>query len=114
MSLRIERLTGPQITGAIPALSRLRLDVFREWPYLYDGDAVNEAFCGVLPLEAVMGSGADAELIGTRAVQKTLANRLVRPRLFEQCLICARQQQRLAVLAQSHAAIPRGVVLDVT
>ncbi|MGI9411034.1 MAG: GNAT family N-acetyltransferase [Hyphomicrobiaceae bacterium] len=43
MSIRIERLVGPALAGAIPALSRLRLDVFREWPYLYDGDAENEA-----------------------------------------------------------------------
>ena len=43
MSIRIERLSGRALAGAIPALSRLRLEVFREWPYLYDGDAQNEA-----------------------------------------------------------------------
>ncbi len=43
MSVRVEPLAGPALAGAIPALSRLRLEVFREWPYLYDGDADNEA-----------------------------------------------------------------------
>lgn len=41
---RIETLTGiAAIAPLLPALSRLRFAVFREWPYLYDGDAVQEA-----------------------------------------------------------------------
>ncbi len=35
--VRIERLTGHHLTSALPAVARLRIDVFREWPYLYDG-----------------------------------------------------------------------------
>jgi GNAT superfamily N-acetyltransferase len=37
MTLRIERLTGTDIASALPALARLRIAVFRAWPYLYDG-----------------------------------------------------------------------------
>jgi len=37
MTVRIERITGPGLTAAIPALARLRMQVFRDWPYLYDG-----------------------------------------------------------------------------
>lgn len=37
MSCRIESLTGEAMRAAIPALARLRVTVFREWPYLYDG-----------------------------------------------------------------------------
>lgn len=36
-SLRIETLTGPAIAPALAEVARLRIEVFREWPYLYDG-----------------------------------------------------------------------------
>jgi GNAT superfamily N-acetyltransferase len=34
----LETAMGSQIASAIAALARLRISVFREWPYLYDGD----------------------------------------------------------------------------
>ena len=37
MSCRIDSLTGEAMRAAIPALARLRVTVFRDWPYLYDG-----------------------------------------------------------------------------
>lgn len=37
MSLRIEPMTGAALQRALPALARLRIEVFREWPYLYEG-----------------------------------------------------------------------------
>jgi hypothetical protein len=37
MSVRIERLTGSALAAAVPELARLRMMVFRDWPYLYDG-----------------------------------------------------------------------------
>ena len=43
MSLRIERLTGTALETGLSALARLRMAVFREWPYLYDGDLSYEA-----------------------------------------------------------------------
>lgn len=42
-TLRIETLTGPAILPALPALARLRITVFREPPYLYDGNETSEA-----------------------------------------------------------------------
>lgn len=36
--IRAERLTGRDLIGALDDLARLRIEVFREWPYLYDGD----------------------------------------------------------------------------
>lgn len=42
MRLRIETFTGPDIAAHIPALARLRMQVFRGWPYLYAGDEVEE------------------------------------------------------------------------
>jgi len=41
--LRVETVPGPQAAALIPALSRLRIAVFRDWPYLYDGDPAYEA-----------------------------------------------------------------------
>ena len=38
MSLRVEPLTGPALAAALPQVARLRIEVFRAWPYLYDGD----------------------------------------------------------------------------
>lgn len=40
--LRVERLTGTSIAERLEGLARLRIAVFREWPYLYDGDATYE------------------------------------------------------------------------
>jgi GNAT superfamily N-acetyltransferase len=36
--IRIKTLTGEAITPYLPALARLRIEVFRDWPYLYDGE----------------------------------------------------------------------------
>jgi len=41
--LRLADLTGPELSAALPDLARLRLRVFRDFPYLYDGDAESEA-----------------------------------------------------------------------
>ena len=41
--LRIETVGGDALRPHIPALARLRQAVFREWPYLYDGDEAYEA-----------------------------------------------------------------------
>ena len=36
--IRIERRSGVALTQFIPELARLRIEVFRDFPYLYDGD----------------------------------------------------------------------------
>lgn len=41
--LRIETFSGADLAGMLPALARLRMAVFRDWPYLYDGDLGYEA-----------------------------------------------------------------------
>jgi GNAT superfamily N-acetyltransferase len=38
MSLDIRILTGPALDAALDDVARLRIAVFRDWPYLYDGD----------------------------------------------------------------------------
>ncbi len=37
MSLTIEAVTGDELKDVLPDLARLRITVFRDWPYLYDG-----------------------------------------------------------------------------
>lgn len=43
MAVTIAPLTGDQLKSALPELARLRIEVFRAWPYLYDGDIAYEA-----------------------------------------------------------------------
>lgn len=40
--LTFETLAGPALHPLLPDLSRLRITVFRDWPYLYDGDEAYE------------------------------------------------------------------------
>lgn len=42
MGLRIETLTGAALVAALDDVARLRIEVFRDWPYLYDGDLAYE------------------------------------------------------------------------
>lgn len=42
MVLRIETLTGAALAAALEDVARLRIEVFRAWPYLYDGDLAYE------------------------------------------------------------------------
>lgn len=37
MSLRVDVISGSEVVPFIPELARLRIEVFREWPYLYEG-----------------------------------------------------------------------------
>ncbi|MFI4997463.1 MAG: GNAT family N-acetyltransferase [Hyphomicrobiales bacterium] len=43
MTLRIEPVTGEALQRALPMLAKLRIEVFREWPYLYEGTLDYEA-----------------------------------------------------------------------
>ncbi len=36
-TLDVRSLTGADILPILPDLARLRITVFRDWPYLYDG-----------------------------------------------------------------------------
>ncbi|GGB35625.1 GNAT family acetyltransferase [Roseibium aquae] len=39
MTVEIKALTEEHLVRALPELARLRISVFRDWPYLYDGTA---------------------------------------------------------------------------
>jgi GNAT superfamily N-acetyltransferase len=42
MAIRVETLARDRIAEALPALAQLRIAVFRDWPYLYDGTLAYE------------------------------------------------------------------------
>lgn len=71
--LRFATLTGPALTPLLPALGRLRIDVFAEWPYLYDGDEAYErdylaAYAGTEGAAMVVAFAAD-EPVGAATCQ---------------------------------------------
>ena len=43
MTMTVRPLTGGELATALDPLARLRIAVFADWPYLYDGDAAYEA-----------------------------------------------------------------------
>jgi GNAT superfamily N-acetyltransferase len=42
VNIELKNITGDQITGYIPELAELRIQIFREFPYLYDGSLLYE------------------------------------------------------------------------
>lgn len=80
MSLRVERLTGSALTAAVPELARLRMTVFRDWPYLYDGTldyeedylgtfsaAAGAAVVAAYDADAIIGAATAAPLLESAA-----------------------------------------------
>jgi GNAT superfamily N-acetyltransferase len=43
VNLTVRPLTGAELAGALGTLADLRIAVFADWPYLYEGDAAYEA-----------------------------------------------------------------------
>ncbi|WP_424970864.1 GNAT family N-acetyltransferase [Dinoroseobacter sp. S76] len=69
MSLRFRTLRGAEVADAIPALAELRIDVFRDWPYLYDGDEAYEArylesYRDCSRSVVVLAENSDGEIVG--------------------------------------------------
>ncbi|MDR2877573.1 MAG: GNAT family N-acetyltransferase [Chromatiales bacterium] len=42
MAIKLHALSGEAIAAVLPDLARLRITVFRDWPYLYDGSEAYE------------------------------------------------------------------------
>ncbi|NDV01739.1 GNAT family N-acetyltransferase [Pseudoroseicyclus tamaricis] len=68
MSLRFETLSGAAVTERLDDLARLRIEVFRDWPYLYDGDLAYErrymASYEDNPRAVLVGAFAGEALVG--------------------------------------------------
>ncbi|MDE4134222.1 GNAT family N-acetyltransferase [Phaeobacter sp. QD34_3] len=68
MALRIEPLTGAALEAALDDVAALRIEVFRAWPYLYDGDLAYErdymqSYRGS-PRAVVVGAFDGSRLVG--------------------------------------------------
>jgi len=66
--ITVEPLVGEAMTRALPALARLRIAVFREWPYLYDGSLEHEQgylarFAGAADA-LIVAASQDGEIVG--------------------------------------------------
>lgn len=52
--IEVRSLTGPALEAALDDVARLRIAVFRDWPYLYDGTLEYEraylATCATTPV----------------------------------------------------------------
>ena len=68
MTVSISPLTGDDLTAALPDLARLRIEVFRAFPYLYDGDMAYEesyvATYAASPGAIIVGARDGERLIG--------------------------------------------------
>ncbi|MCP5395811.1 MAG: GNAT family N-acetyltransferase [Sphingomonadaceae bacterium] len=72
-AIAIRRLQGAELEAALPALAELRIAVFAEWPYLYDGDLAYEQDY-VREFAAEPGSVLVAALRGARLVGAATAS----------------------------------------
>jgi GNAT superfamily N-acetyltransferase len=68
MTLRVEPLVGEALARCLPAVARLRMAVFRSWPYLYDGTLEYEqAYLGRLaaaPGAVIVAASDGDEIVG--------------------------------------------------
>lgn len=68
MGVRLETLCGSALADALPAVARLRIAVFREWPYLYDGsDAYEVEYLAELaraPDAVIVAAHEGSEIVG--------------------------------------------------
>lgn len=66
--LRVAPVPDADRAGALADVARLRIAVFRDWPYLYDGDAAYEADYlrpyAESPGAVIVGAWAGAEMVG--------------------------------------------------
>lgn len=66
--IRIAPLTGAELTASLAAVARLRIEVFRDFPYLYDGDlAYERSYLATLsdsPDAIVVGAWSGQQLVG--------------------------------------------------
>jgi hypothetical protein len=55
--LDVRALTGADLAPALADVARLRIAVFRDWPYLYDGDlAYEKSICNPIGIRTVLSS----------------------------------------------------------
>lgn len=99
MSITTRALTGDDLLAALPDVARLRVAVFRDWPYLYDGDEAYERdyLRAYLSPGAVVVAAFDADRIIGAATGAPMADHAddfaaafaARPEPLDQIFYCA-------------------------
>ena len=85
MSVRVEALIGTRLVAHLPDVARLRISVFREYPYLYDGDLDYErqyiAAFAASPNAVIVPAFDGGEVVGasTAAPLATQMNEVIAP-----------------------------------
>lgn len=85
MTLRVDPIPAADLAAALPGLARLRIEVFRAFPYLYDGDmAYEETYLRAYadsPGAIVVGAWDGTRLVGaaTGAPMEDHAAQFARP-----------------------------------
>lgn len=98
--MTVRALTGAALAEALPEVARLRIAVFRDWPYLYDGDlAYEEQYLQVYrdaPEAVLVGAYDGVRLVGaaTAAPLRDHADAFAAPLagsglVLEECYYCA-------------------------
>ena len=68
MAVELHTLAGDDLAESLPTLARLRTEVFRDWPYLYDGDAAYEkrylATFAAVPDAVIVGAFDGPRMVG--------------------------------------------------
>ena len=79
MTVSVRPLVGDDLAEGVDALARLRIAVFRHWPYLYDGDPAYEArylaSYGNTPAAVMVGAWDGDQLVGAATGMPLLAHR---------------------------------------
>lgn len=87
MSVRVEPYTGASLGDLLPDLARLRIEVFREYPYLYEGDLAYEerylAGFGASRDAVIVAAFAGGRLVGAA----TAAPLATQPETFREPLV---------------------------
>lgn len=79
MTLELRDLKGDAIAAHVDALAALRIEVFRDWPYLYDGSmAYEKTYLTPMmtdPAALVVGVFDGARLVGASTATRLLAHK---------------------------------------
>ena len=108
-AIRLETLAGAAIMAVVPDLARLRVAVFRDWPYLYDGDDAYQAESVARPRSNRLGTEY-GETTQSSVAGRVSVDQSVTASPFLVAIIVALKVARLASwlrLGRSHANAPR-------
>jgi GNAT superfamily N-acetyltransferase len=100
--LRVETLIGPAFHEALPALARLRIAVFRDWPYLYAGTfAAEQAYLDRFAATSgsvIVAAFAGSDIVGCATAAPLLGHE---PEFAQPFLAAGFQPERIFYFGES-------------